>query len=722
MGKNTVFAFLALLSVFCLSACGAAEQEEGTWQGVMPGMDDLSDITDRTEYYDIFVKSEELFTHGPWEQNLQDQYAGNVLAEGGTVYVPLGTQFSQGEPIQLWAEARPGDSDIYLCRKDGSSELLLQGISTEYTDPRNRYRWHMDQEGNFYCYRNANYNYDSPNEVQEEYREDGSLLKILSTGEILYEGNQFSASISIQDFCLLGNGKVYALLKDDTENLWRVAGINPATGQFLLDDRLQMAMEVMTPAMRSAGDALAMLAHGTPGAGSGIVKWNPSDGSRSQVLSFTGTSYTLRSDRKLQDIQVLEDGSVEFLWTDYQEPAGLLERLQMVKVDKVPVVMRGVFYSDPWIGEQVSRFNQENDTYHVILEDCGSGNDMEDSARLTSIQVAAGKGPDILCGDRLLQDYIAGMLEKGALEELNPYMGGSDIREEEYFQAAFSTWRVGEHIYGVSPRLNIVGSRMDVEILGSTETLDVEALVDALLSQKEDGVYARGADAGRVLRSFLEGTDSLWGMVDWEEGTCDFDTPLFGKLLEAARRFGDDGRKQPEAGIIESRWFHDIFRYDSLEEQESQGKVSCGVLFDDGCYGAVRSTFTMAVNANSTHKEGAWEFLRFLLGVEVQNADSATLPVNREAFEQWLQRNIEQGSNLITQEGVFCYTKEDITAKKQAEYRKAIEEARPYPIRTVPILNIIQEEAAEYFGGAKSVEEVSRVVTNRVQLYLDERK
>ena len=229
------------------------------------------------------------------------------------------------------------------------------------------------------------------------------------------------------------------MLKDDTENLWRVAGIDPATGQFLLEDRLQMAMEVMTPGMGSAGDALAILEHGTPGAGSGIVKWNPSDDSRSQVLSFTGTSYTLRSDRKLQDIQVLEDGSVEFLWTDYQESAGLLERLQMVKVDKVPVVMRGVFYSDPWIGEQVSRFNQENDTYHVILEDCGSGNDMEDFARLTSIQVAAGKGPDILCGDRLLQDYIAGMLEKGALEELNPYIKGSAIREEEYFPAAFST-------------------------------------------------------------------------------------------------------------------------------------------------------------------------------------------------------------------------------------------------------------------------------------------
>ncbi len=723
MGKNTIFIFLVLLCFFCLTGCGAAEKEESTWQGVMPGMEDLSAITDRTEYYDIFVDSEELFLHGFWEQNPQGQYAGNVLAEGGTVHVPLGTQFHQGEPVQLWAEARPKDSDIYLYRKDGSSELLLQGISTQYTNPRNRYRWHMDQEGNFYCYRNANYSYDNPNEIQEEYREDGSLFKILSTGEILYEGNQFNASISIQDFCLLKNGSIYVLLKDYTENLWRVAELDPATGQFRPEDRLQVAMEIMTPGIGSAGDVLAMLEHGATGAGSGIVKWNPSDGSRNQVLSFTGTSYTLRNDMKLQDIQVLEDGSVEFLWTDFGESAGLLERLQMARVGKAPVVIRGNFHTDTWITERVARFNQKSDTYHVILEDCGSGNDVEDFARLTSIQVAAGKGPDILCGDELLKDYIVGMLEKGALEELNSYMESSNIREEDYFPATFSTWRVGEHIYGINPRLNIVGARMDVEILGSAEVPDIEALVDALLSQKGDGVlYTGGADAGRVLWSFLEGTDSLWGMVDWEKGTCDFDTPLFGKLLEAARRFGDNGRKQPETDITESRWFHDIFRYDSLAEQESAGKVSCGILFDDGCYGAIRSTFTMAINANATQKEGAWEFLRFLLGMEVQNADSATPPVNREAFEQWLQRNIEQGSNLITQEGVFCYTKEDITAEKQAEYRKALEEARPFPIRTVPILNMIQEEAAEYFSGAKSVEEVSRVVTNRVQLYLDERK
>ena len=82
----------------------------------------------------------------------------------------------------------------------------------------------------------------------------------------------------------------------------------------------------------------------------------------------------------------------------------------------------------------------------------------------------------------------------------------------------------------------------------------------------------------------------------------------------------------------------------------------------------------------------------------------------------------DAGKGCLRRVKYIHFTKEDITDEKIVAYRKAIEEARPYPVRTVPILNIIQEEAAEYFNGIKSVEEVSRVVTNRVQLYLDERK
>ena len=54
--------FLFLLSFFP-AACGAKEAvtEEITWQGIEPGMEDLTDITERKEFFDVTAESETLF-------------------------------------------------------------------------------------------------------------------------------------------------------------------------------------------------------------------------------------------------------------------------------------------------------------------------------------------------------------------------------------------------------------------------------------------------------------------------------------------------------------------------------------------------------------------------------------------------------------------------------------------------------------------------------------
>ncbi len=68
------------------------------------------------------------------------------------------------------------------------------------------------------------------------------------------------------------------------------------------------------------------------------------------------------------------------------------------------------------------------------------------------------------------------------------------------------------------------------------------------------------------------------------------------------------------------------------------------------------------------------------------------------------------------------YYGEDTSEEKLTEYRETIQEARPLPLRTRPILTIILEEAEDYFNGSKGVDEITKVVNNRVQLYLDEGK
>ena len=519
------------------------------------------------------------------------------------------------------------------------------------------------------------------------------------------------------------------MLLADPENLKEfLRELDPETGQVIARPQVELSYADIHIGAANGSVALA----GYIESGYGIKSVDLNAQSTSPLLYFDGTSYGWHKDSLFQDFRVLEDGAVEFLWTDKNGKHCILEKMCMEKVEKIPVVVRGIFFVDFWLSEQVNLFNQGDSDYYVILETCGYGNDLEDFARITSVQVGAGKGPDILCGDYLLHDYINGMLDKDALEELNPYMESSGIREEDYFPLVFATWRQEEKIYSITPKMEVTCEETDANVLNCRETPDIEVLADALLAWEGKGFYRKELTSGELLNTFLQGSENLWGMVDWgtgekdSSGSCNFNTPLFGKLLETARRYGYTDKRMQEQEIAYMANLNYFFHFNSPKEQEAKKRLATGTLFDDGCYAVSSPLYTMAVNANSASKEGAWEFLAFLLGEEVQYRKEAYLPpVHRESFDKWLEWELQWLTEPRFENGkeiTPVYNGENTSAEKINAYKKAIEDARPLPIRTAPILTIIQEEAKDYFNGSKSAEEVSRVINNRVQLFLDERK
>ena len=725
--KKIHYMLILFLWGILLAGCAGGESGETGWRGVQAGMDNLEAITERTEYYDIISESEDIFHLDPGGEKLS-----TALGQGGAG-TPLGTQFYQQELIQL----RVRNSDIYLYRTDGSSQVLLEDVPAGYTSFSfaRGWSWYLGLEGDFYCWHAANYSPGSSSSMAEANKKDAAFARISASGEVIYH-ETLEPGVFVEDFCQLSDGRCYLLLQDEAEQTRTLAELDTAAEGFTVTEKVQMRSPLLwSQSLGEAGSMLAVLNY-DPRSGWEITKLDPAEGTETSFLSFTGTSYRmLKSGMTMQDFRLLEDGGVEVIWLDSSSrAAGSLERLRMARVEKTPIVVRGNFQSDIWITGLAASFNQQNDEYHIIIEDCGAGNDPEDFARLTSIQLASGKGPDII-QTGFLEDYIAGMLEKGMLEDLGPYMEQSGTREEDYFPFVFDAWRDGSHIYGVNPKTSVTGYQMEEGVLGSREEPDIGTLVDALLAWEEDAVFLNGVDSQGLLEIFLKGTDTLWGMVDWEEGSCDFSGELFAKMLEAARQYGYDKRKSQLPVLAEERSLFGIFSFDSAAERESEGKVVCGVLFDDGCYGAQKFTQTMAVNANSSHKEGAWEFLSFMLGEEAQSADDI-LPVRKGNFEAWLEKEkgrVKDGRkagstiqvimpNGTVTTSVVTFTQEDITGEKVEEYRKVLEEARPYPVRTAPILDIILEESADYFNGSKSAETVSEIITNRVQLYLAHRK
>ena len=711
--KKYIFTLTTLLLCAFLAACGDKGAQEGPWIGIAPGSD-LTAVTERTEYYDLAVVTEEIFDLGLWEKNPEEYYSGDIQLFGLTVYNLLGTQFAMEEPAQLWSEVSPSGVNIYLYRMDGSRELLLSELSDSdksFVDVR--YKGYMDRNKSCYFYRSTFPMIDG------EYMYLATIMKILPGGEVQYQVT-LEPGFELADICQTEDGRIYLLMNDPHKRKEMLEELNPDTGEEILESRMEWDfIKDGTSSLGTAGTSLARVSS------LGIDALDTAAKSISPLLYADGTSFGMQQGWEIQDFQVLEDGTMEFLWSYLRGHGYTLDRMRMEKVEKTPVVLRGIFENDAWLPEKVALFNQKSRDYHVVLETCGYGNDVEDFARLTSVQVGSGKGPDILCGSGLLQYYISGMMEKGALEELNPYLEASGIREEDYFPLTFSAWRQEEKIYSVTPKMEIYSEEMDSEVLGSAETPDIEALADALLARNGNAVYRTELTSGQLLNTFLQGSETLWGMVDWEAGSCDFNTPLFRKLLEAAGRYGYDDRKALWPGISRRIDMDSFFHFSSPAEQAAEGKVSVGTLFDDGCHVVSYPVYTMAINANSANKEGAWEFIAFLLGEEVQYREEFYLPpVHRESFDKWLEWELWWLTEPRFENGrgyVPVYHGENTSEEKRNAYLKAIEDARPLPLQTAPILEIIQEEAADYFNSIKNAEEVIKVINNRVQLYLNER-
>lgn len=717
---------LLLLCAALLAGCTRGQEEKEASQNNQAATENAENgvvaASDggQTTYYDIYAETQMIFA---WEENAE----GSPLSDAD-MYL-CGMQFYQGEPVQIWEKIRRNAagryqySDVYLYRTDGSSELLWQ------TELSFFYKVYLDEEGNGYCWGDT---YKESGALSET--ECSTLVRYLADGEILFT-REWEDGSSVKDIYSLQDGRVYLILEDTRTR--HLLELDPVDGQ--TEEIKQVSLQSRGGQSMGAGnDTLLLYNRGGFFSDNEITELNLSDGTENSIFSFEGTSYVEPAmDR--WDFRVMEDGSVEILYADWQGAATLWNRLQIKEVDKIPIVVRGAISTDGWVASQAALFNAQNDTYHVIVESCRP-DAMDDYARLTSVQIATGAGPDIVCGD-LLEDYLVGMLEKGALEDLSPYIAESGIREEDYFPFTFNLWKQDGRIYGVSPKFpGGEGVEIAEILLGGRREPDIHTLVDALLSRQEEAVFLPGYGSQRLLKVFLGGTETLWGAVDWEQGTCDFSGELFRDILETAKRYGDDGRRGNLPGLAQDldRSISYIFYFHGPAEQEESGMVPVGALFDDGCHLALSSFSAMAINANSAHKEGAWEFICFLLGEDAQNAyvEGGNNPALKSAFDLMIEEQkervaddyititiVEVGPNgAAGAQRTEIYDEKDITEEKIAAYKEMLDGARAYPVRTLPILDIIYEEAAYYFNDSKALDEVCEIIGNRVQLYLNERR
>ena len=245
--------------------------------------------------------------------------------------------------------------------------------------------------------------------------------------------------------------------------------------------------------------------------------------------------------------------------------------------------------------------------------------------------------------------------------------------------------------------------------------------------------------------------------MNWQDGTCNFDSDEFRALLEFVKPFPAEYDWQSDSEEYESDYSRlkngkqllyptSLYSFDDLYytfAALNNDARFVGFPREDGSTGnAFNSDATLCITTTCRDKAGAWAFIRSTLEEDFQKS-LWNFPILRSAFEANAKEAMtqeyetdadgnqildENGNPIPISTGGMSYGDEpviELYAVTQEQYdavMAVIDSTTSFVDYDQNVLNIISDEAAGYLAGSKTVEEASKLIQSRVSLYIQEQK
>lgn len=397
--------------------------------------------------------------------------------------------------------------------------------------------------------------------------------------------------------------------------------------------------------------------------------------------------------------------------------------------DENVIVLGVVTRNNDEIMKMIVRFQETQSQYKVKLVQYG----YEDFV----YSIMRGQGPDIFSLRDLPVDVLAG---KGMVEDLTPYFASSGVvHKEDIIRSVWEACSIGGKMSCLIPSFNFEGIIVEK---GHTQNGGWTVADYLALAEKyPEGKICRDiAEPSNLFLNDLMAVPELY--IDWEAGTCSFDSDDFIRFLEELKKYSKKIYDISPSGTPAERLYKR--EYLTLRAQISpvfgmseyyNVKAVLGDEFELAGYPGVDGepfyrmiySYSLAMNAFSAKKEGAWAFLEYLLSEPVQaNYAKTEFPARQDVLNQAIQDAMdlppEQYRSFYNQ-----YTQEierehpPITEEDRQAILKMLENVkRPEVMASGDIAYIILEDLQLFFDGSKAAGETAALIQNRIQLYLDE--
>ena len=355
----------------------------------------------------------------------------------------------------------------------------------------------------------------------------------------------------------------------------------------------------------------------------------------------------------------------------------------------------------------VNDFNRTSEEYRVEVIQFG-----EDglTAELLRTQLIAGEGPDIFA---FYDRSSLADLGANSFEDLLIYLDA----DEEYGRDTL-----------VPELLEAMCVQGKLSWLPYSFGISTFTAPSAYLSEPGfsfDEAKQAAAKAGLPLFPGWMTRDILWGWMsdfavgqymDLETGTCSFDSEDYISLLEecaaAAAEFGSDSAALYNS-LLQFELLQNLIRVSTISDNYGGAYAFVGVPNETTNGSMFSPDLCFAISSTSGNKDAAWQLVRSCLSDEHQQMNLTSFPASASVLDAMIDDAVENGVHYYEYE----YELDEADA---AKLRGLISETQTAQDAYPAVLNIMAEDAAQFFAGQITAEQAAAYTQNRVSTWLAE--
>lgn len=495
----------------------------------------------------------------------------------------------------------------------------------------------------------------------------------------------------------------------------------------------------------------------------GLYGMNEADESPTLLCSWEASSL---DPAFIKNILILDANTFFLFYEEYpslRNEFAVLHRVPAEEIQPRKIVTLG--NTDPSVdftgySNHLLRFNRQSCEYRLVLRDYK----MEASAAGTTAEhlfqeeMLGGKAPDIVFASGFTE-IMTNLADKGAFLDLNTFLETDAACREDLLSCALEPFETDGKLYQLASYVRLKGISGKAENLPSPDEWTTEKFFALLGECAQNGkILLPSLTTRETMENFLI-YSSLPTFVDYEKFVCSFESELFLTTLKYLKTLppkdtvaAADAMEADAKNMLECRE-NRLLTNTSVTLGDFAGVLLLQQIFGDkdltylgvptpaGGRPILEAAYAYSITADSPVKEGAWEFVRYMLTEETLRVPGNAFPsgrtlLMRQAEEKknhyyvaqldrfgmighnWDRKTPPKEHDPRTQMALYLTDADVEFVLELLDSRDLYVNARSGADET--ICAVIAEEIGPYYTGSITAEEAAQRIQSRVSIYLAE--